>query len=235
MPSFESFGGMDRGKGLKPEEKEKMPLDAGADEDGEHSVESIKDTLFDQYLKQQLIEDFFDHLEEYLDEEAIDAMRGELARYDDADVYATLSLPHELRDRKFAVFQKEVETGKEPAALMKGFIDASKQRGYSIGYHTSPNDIKPREGGQWNITGYEKDHRDDDLSKAYYSTKYRHLFKKKDPKFIYIVRIDPETHRTDGNWSRAGVLSVVARVPFSDVVEYVESTARDMEKEKADA
>ncbi len=103
-----------------------------------------------------------------------------------------------------------------------------------MGYHTSPHDIKPDDSGHWNIKGFEQDHRDSDLSKAYYSTKYRHLFKKRDPKFIYIVGTDPHTHGTDGNWSRAGMLSIVARVPFSDVVEYVENTARDIEKKKAD-
>lgn len=230
MPGFESFGG-----GRKDIKEENITGENIAEAEAETSVEEMKDTLFDQYLKQQLIEDFFQHLEEYLDDKQVDAMRGELANYEDADVYSTLSLPFELRDRKFTSFHKEIEAGKDPAVLMKTFVEASKKRGYGIGYHTSPNDIKPNDNGQWNITGYEKDHRDDDLSKAYYSTKYRHLFKKKDPKFIYIVRTDPETHRTDGNWSRAGILSIVARVPFSDVVEYVESTARDLEKEKADA
>lgn len=227
MLKFESFS-----NARKTETPEQIP--ELIMEQSESSVEELKDTLFDQYLKQQLIEDFFQHLEEYLDEGEIDAMRGELAKHDDEVVYATLSLPHELRNRRFSKFQQEVELGKDPGELMKSFIELSTKYGYSIGYHTSPNDIKPGENGQWNITGYEQDHRDDDLSKAYYSTKYRHLFKKKDPKFIYIVRTDPETHRTDGNWSRAGILSVVTRVPFADVVEYVESTVQDMQKEKAD-
>lgn len=200
----------------------------------ETSAEKIKDTLFDQYMKQKLIEDFFDELHEYLDEDFVDEMRGELANYDDDDIYATLSLPKELRYRKFTDFQKQLESeDKDPKELMKNFIEASKRHGFGIGYHTSPNDIKPDDQGRWTIKGSENDHRDDDLSKAYYSTKYRHLFKKRDPKFIYIVRTDPSTHRTDGNWSRAGMLSVVARVPFGDVVEYVEKNVRDIEKKKA--
>ncbi len=61
---------------------------------------------------------------------------------------------------------------------------------------------------------------------AYYSTKYRHIYKKKHPKFIYIVRTDPSTHKTDGNWSRSDSLSVITRIPFEQVVQIVESTAR---------
>lgn len=229
MSGIESFRG---NKNNKVEEE----VDITGVEEGEEeiSAEKIKDTLFDQYLKQNLIEDFFDELHEYLDEEAVDDMRGELANYDDEDIYATLSLPKELRHRKFTDFQKQLESeNKNPGEVIKSFVEASKRHGFGIGYHTSPNDIKPDEQGRWTIKGFESDHRDDDLSKAYYSTKYRHLFKRRNPKFIYIVRTDPSTHRTDGNWSRAGTLSVVARVPFEDVVEYVEKNVRDIEKKKA--
>lgn len=227
MSGFESFGknsnnGIDTEKGFTEIEKSL-------------SSESMKDELFDQYLKQQLIEDFFENLEEYLDEDDVDSMRGELAKYDDQEIYSTLSLPHELRNRKFELFKNEIEKGKKANELMRDFIEKSSKHGFSIGYHTSPNDIKPSPEGKWNIIGFEKDHRDDDLSKAYYSTKYHHLFKRKDPKFIYVVRTDPDTHRTDGNWSRAGILSIVTRVPFKDVVDYVENTTRDLQKQKADA
>lgn len=201
----------------------------------EMTEEQMKDFLFDQYLKQQLIEEFFTELRAYLNDEAIDAMRGELAEHEDDEVYATIGLPNELRERKFEAFEKAIESGKDPAELMREFVGASVRMGFGIGYHTSPNDIRPKESGEWTILGTEKDHRDDDLSKAYYSTKYRHLFKKKDPKFIYIVRTDADTHRTDGNWSRAGKLSVVTRVPFASVVEYVENTVRDIQKNKKQA
>lgn len=234
MSKFESFSVSVDKKDISVG-KDVSPVDVETDM-SEMNPEAMKDHLFDQYLKQQLIEDFFDNLSEYLDDKEVDEMRGVLAEYDDEDIYATLSLPHELRERKFNEFQTAIERGKKEAAqLMQNFIQSSKQYGFSVGYHTSPHDIKPSESGQWNIKGYENDHRDNDLSKAYYSTKYRHLFKKRDPKFIYIVRTDPSTHRTDGNWSRAGLLSVVARVPFADVVDYVENTVRDMEKKKADA
>ncbi|MEX2341050.1 MAG: hypothetical protein WD605_01895 [Candidatus Paceibacterota bacterium] len=232
MSGFESIRKVAGGAAEDP--KMVAEQESFAEEEREGSVEELKDKLFDRYLKQQLIEDFFGDLGDYLDSDDVDEMRGELAGYEDEDIYATLSLPYELRDRKFEEFQKEIESNdKKPSDLMKKFIEVNKRYGFGLGYHTSPHDIRPDDKGHWTVKGFEKDHRDNDLSKAYYSTKYRHLFKNRDPKFIYIVRTDPDTHGTDGNWSRAGMLSVVTRVPFPDVVEYVEENARDIEKKKA--
>lgn len=194
--------------------------------------EHIHDVLFNRYMKQKLLEDFFEDLDEYLDPEDVDNMRAVLSEHSDSEVYATLSLPSELRNNRFQKFAEAVEDGKSPKNIMEEFIQMSSKYGFGIGYHTSPNEIIPSEDGSWIVKGLEQDHRDGDASKAYYSTKYRHLFKKKSPKYIYIVRTEPETHRTDGNWSRAGNLSIVSKVPFNDVVSFVRETAKGMEDEK---
>ena len=174
MKGFESFGRKIEKKTDEtdvPEKEEHLEYIVESNE-SETEIEKIKDKLFDQYLKQQLIEDFFDDLGDYLDSEAVDEMRGELAGYEDEDIYATLSLPYELRARKFAEFQNEIESNdKKPSDLMKKFIEVNKRYGFGLGYHTSPHDIKPDESNHWNIKGFEQDHRDSDLSKAYYSTK----------------------------------------------------------------
>lgn len=199
----------------------------------EGSLEEIKDSIFDEYMRQRLIQDFFDELEEYIGDEETEKMRSELSLYDDEEVYGAISLPHELRERKFTDFQKKIETQNiDSTELMRNLVEMSNKHGFNIGYHTSPREIKPDESGHWNVKGTEKDHRDDDRAMAYYSKKYRHLFKKKGPKFVYIVRTEPGTHKTDGNWSRASELSIVAHVPFNEVFEYVEKTSRDIEKEK---
>lgn len=198
----------------------------------EGSFEEIKDSLFDEYMRQRLITDFFDELENYVSDDEIEKMRLELSQYDDAAVYAALSLPNELRERKFLEFEEKIENQHLDAAkLMKEHVAVSSKHGFGIGYHTSPREIRPTESGKWSIKGTEKDHRDGDRAMAYYSTKYRHLFKKKGPKYIYIVRTEPETHKTDGNWSRATELSIIMYVPFEDVFEYVEKTSREIIKE----
>lgn len=202
------------------------------------TISGIKDMLFDEYMKQQLIEDFFSELGDYLDDEHLDAMKGALSEYSDEEVYATISLPKELRERQFTNFYKKIQNGAEPRELMRDFVAASFKYGFGVGYHTSAVDIKPDSAsGRWEIIGREHDHRDNDLARAYYSSHYRHLYSPKDhqlyvkkahPKFIYIVRTEP-THKTDGNWSRASRLSIIARVPYADVVNYVESTTKKVE------
>ena len=197
-------------------------------EDFRGSHEDLKDMLFDVYMKQQLLEDFFETLAGYVDEADVDEIRELMAGYSNTEVYAALSLPHELRERKFAEFEQRIAAGEEATEVMKQFIAVSNKYEFGVGYHTSPIDIRPDETGKWLIKGTEADHRDDDLMMAYYSSQYRHLFKKRHPKFIYIVRTEPQTHKTDGNWSRASSLSVVGRVPFEDVYSYVESTSKEI-------
>ena len=136
MAGLESFGGNSNRKNVSSE-KETSYVDTETNL-SEINPEAMKDHLFDQYLKQQLIEDFFDDLSEYLDDAEVDEMRGVLSEYEDEDIYATLSLPYELRERKFSEFQEAIETGKKQAAkLMQDFIQSSKQYGFSIGYHTA--------------------------------------------------------------------------------------------------
>ena len=194
--------------------------------------------LFDEYMKQQLIEDFFLELSEYLDDEQVDLMRGALSGFDDREVYAAISLPKELRERHFSTFNKKIQEGTDPQQVMMDFVALNTKYGFSVGYHTSAVDIKPdQETGRWEIIGREQDHRDNDLARAYYSSHYRHLYSPKDhqlyvkkahPQYIYIVRTEPN-HKTDGNWSRASRLSIIARVPYSDVVNYVELTTKKFE------
>jgi hypothetical protein len=112
--------------------------------------------------------------------------------------------------------------------VVKSYIEKTAARKFSIGFHTSPRDIKPDdETQQWTILGSEKDHRDDDRLMAYYSTQYRHLFKKDGSKFIYVVRTYADNNKTDGNWSREDSLSVIMRIPLQEAVSFVESTARN--------
>lgn len=190
------------------------------------SIEDAQDQLFDLYMKQQLETDFFDTLGGYLDEEDVVAAQEVFAEYSDKELYSTFSLPHELRDKKFTEFEKKIAEGEDVQELVKDFIAISSKHQFGVGYHTSPVDIRPDEQGTWIIKGTEPDHRDDDFMMAYYSSQYRHLFKMKNPKFIYIIRTEPQTHKTDGNWSRASSLSVVGRVPFEDVYSFVENTSK---------
>jgi hypothetical protein len=188
------------------------------------SPEAMKDYLFDEYMKQNMLDGFFESMYDHFDDNQIERIRETMADLSDEEVVSILSLPYELRESQFARWGAVIEQGHDPADVIKNFVSVLSAHNFGVGYHTSPFDIRPNEEGRWDIKGTEPDHRDDDVLMAYYSTQYRHLFKKKNPKFIYAVRTEPKSHKTDGNWSRAAALSVIARVPLEDVVDYVEST-----------
>lgn len=192
--------------------------------------EDLHDSLFDQYMKQHLTDKFFEDLEDYFTFDEVDQMRKTLADYSDEEIIAAISIPHKLRDGNFEKFHGEVERGeKTPEEIIRRLIDVSKRYGFGVGYHTSPTDIKPRPDGEWFIKGTENDHRDSDLSRAYYSSKFKHLYKAKEVGYIYVVRTHPED-KTDGNWSRASTLSVIMRVPFREVHDYVTQTVAKIQK-----
>jgi len=201
--------------------------------DHRKSREKLEDFLFDQYMKQHLIDGFFEDLDEFVEEKDADVMKKALSKYNDAEILSTISLPHQLRKRNFEAFEEAIYTeGQDPEKVMNNFVNRAKVHKFGVGYHTSAADIRPNsETGEWIIKGTENDHRDNDLSKAYYSSKFKHLYKAKDAGFIYAVRTSPED-KTDGNWSRAGTLSVIMRVPFHEVYNYVIQTVRDKVNKK---
>lgn len=190
------------------------------------STEKLKDHLFDEYMKQNLLEDFFVSMAGYLSDDEVDEARAAMVEFTDEDILSALSLPHELREKRFEMFESEIDNGKTVHEVISNFVKISSRHGFGVGYHCSAADLRPDEDDRWMIKGTEADHRDDDRMMAYYSSKFRHLYKKSHPKFVYIVRTDPSTHKTDGNWSRADSLSVISRIPFSDVEGYVQGTAK---------
>ncbi|MFN3188446.1 MAG: hypothetical protein ACK42D_02805 [Candidatus Paceibacteria bacterium] len=196
------------------------------------TVEKIKDRVFDEYMKQRIMMEFYADLKDYFTEEEIDIFRSEFSKVSDAEFESIISIPHELREKIFEKIFSAYNKGLPLEDLVCDYIRQVSSRGFGIGYHTSPHDFGPSDGGKWNIKGTEKDHRDDDRMMAYYSTQYRHLFKKRHPKFIYAVRtsFNDDSHKTDGNWHRADTLSVIMKVPFEEVIDYVESTVRKEER-----
>ena len=196
------------------------------------SIEKIKDRLFDEYMKRVIMEDFYADLKDYFSDEEIDIFRREFSELSIEEFEAAISIPYELRQKLFMRLFEAYDKGTKLETVIAGYVSQVARYGYSIGYHTSPYEIEPTDSGMWSIKGTEADHRDDDRMMAYYSIQYRHLFKKRHPKFIYAVRssLTDGSHKSDGNWHRGDSLSVIMKVPFEDVVNYVESTARTEER-----
>jgi len=160
-------------------------------------------------------------------------MRKILAEYSDEEVVGAISLPYQLRQETFKRFANMISSGEKTSEeVIRNLVEGSKKYGFGVGYHTSPKDIRPNsQTNEWFIKGTENDHRDSDLSRAYYSSRFRHLYKAKEVGYIYAIRTHPED-RTDGNWSRASSLSVIMRVPFKEVYDYVTQTVREVETKK---
>lgn len=196
------------------------------------TLERLKDRVFDEYMKQKIMDEFYTDLKDYFSDEEIEVFRSEFANVTDAEFESIISIPHELRHKIFEKLFDAYDAGESLNNVVRGYIDQVSSYGFGIGYHTSPYEFGPNDKDEWIIKGTEKDHRDNDRMMAYYSTQYRHLFKKRHPKYIYAVRtsFDDGSHKTDGNWHRADNLSVIMRVPFDEVVNYVESTVKNEER-----
>jgi hypothetical protein len=191
--------------------------------------EKLKDELFYQVARDALIGDFFNELSDYLEPEDRDEFEGYLSEVSEEEFMSALSLPHQLRERWFQKFMDEIDAGTPARAVAKKYVDTLSKYKFDIGFHTSPNDIKPnRETGEWFIKGTEKDHRDNDRVMAFYSKQYRHLYKKDGSKYIYLVRTSPED-KTDGNWYRNDTLNIIMKIPLMDVIKIVELSARNVE------
>ena len=203
--------------------------------DFEGTEAELKDFLFNEYAKQALVGVFFERLSEYVDPEDIDRMQGEMVNYSEEEILSVLALPKELAEKNFTQFEQRLQAGDSPEEVMRDYIQKVAKYQFSIGFHTSPRDIKPSlEDGSWGIKGSEKDHRDNDRLMAYYSVQYRHLFKKMGSKYIYIVRASPQDKSDeDKNWFRNDTLSIITRLKLHEVINYVETNARQ-EKSPAD-
>ncbi len=196
------------------------------------SIELIKDKVFDQYMKIKIMDDYISDLRDYFSTEEISVFQQSILELSDDELVNLISIPFELRHKLFKKLFDAYTDGMTLEAVVSGYIAQMQAYQYSIGYHTSPYDFGPDDKNQWNIKGTESDHRDSDRMMAYYSMQYRHLFKKRHPKFIYAVRssVADGSHKTDGNWYRGDTLSVIMKVPFDEVVQYVESTVRKEER-----
>lgn len=199
----------------------------------EEVVESIegteaqfKDKLFNEYAKQTVLTVFFERLSEFIDPDDMDRMQAVLADCTEDEILSVISLPEQLTNQNFTKFEEKIAGGVSPEEVIREYIEKVSKYKFSIGFHTSPYNIRPNsETGEWVIKGKQKDHRDDDRVMAYYSKQYRHIYKKDGSKYVYIVRASGDD-KTDDNWYRNAMLNIITRMKLHDVMQYVEAHAR---------
>lgn len=179
--------------------------------------EEAREFIFEDVILNKIIDAFKDELMDFdFSDEQVDLFEKELEKYGKDDHKKALSMPYEIRQNNFPRYFEEIEMKRLSVEnLVTRIVKIAKDRGYTIGFHTSEKDLVP-EDGKWDITGYEFDDRDN-RAMAYYSLDYRNLYRAKRKKFVYIVHAqtgEGTDHKLDGknNWGRASTLSVVLKI-----------------------
>ncbi len=153
----------------------------------------------------------------------LDYLLEALDKLPKSDKELFLSLPYDLRIKKYKEYFEELEKGRDSKDIIDELISfvCDRKEKYHIGYHTSadriPLDFKT---GEWNVIGTEKDHRNDDLLMAYYSLNFRDLYNGgKIKKYLYLVRADLTRHYRDNNlaWGRSYTLPIIEEINMDDV------------------
>ncbi len=191
-------------------------------------LDEKKERAFETVVLNELIETFKDRLVEAdFSSEEMHAIESELAGLTFPQAAKVLCTPHETAHRKFQVLRERIDKGDiEARQVVSVLLEEAERHHFGIGYHNSPTEIKPDAQGRWFIRATEHDHRDNDLSRAYFATSYKTLYRKGTVNYLYIVRTVQDTVKTDGNWSRAGGLSVITRIPLQRIDGWVNNALK---------
>lgn len=155
---------------------------------------------------------------------------------------AFLSVPAEIREKRYADIVKNIEMGSDMEKELAKLMEETMGKKISLGYHITDADIPksgPANNWNWSINGYEYDHRDN-LSMAYYSLDHDNLFYKRKGKYVYVVRADlgkDTSHRLDENnrWGRAPRLSIIDRFDIAEIDGEVDEAMEELKRPEDDS
>lgn len=199
---------------------------------------SSKEYIFRKIIENKVLDAFIDDMKQYdFSPEQIELFKHELINKGE-DMKSVLTYPYELRKRMLPYFKQMIDNGERDMQFMVDkLLDRSRINNSKMAYHASQSNIRPNQvrvqgelKSNWSINGTEKDHRDDDLPMAYYSFDYEHLYRTKQPKFLYIIE-STDLHRTDGKeWGRAPSLSIIDKIDISELDMEVEVKFKELNK-----
>ena len=216
--------------------KSKADLIEKSDPLASDEIESVREDAFKSIILSTLNERFLDHLDEVgFGERDINSITSSVAKMPFNEAVRVFGIPASIAVKRFQKLYNAVSAGEiKPEEIPTLLLTESKERGFGIGYHNSPREIKPDpKTGDWYVRPTEKDHRDDDLPRAYYATSYKTLYRSKHtPRFLYIVRTIDENSKTDGNWSRSNALSIIEEVPLDRIDKWVQDAIDNRRSEK---
>jgi hypothetical protein len=198
--------------------------------------EELREELFQTLVAGKVLEEFLDDLfEAGIEGDALKAIGDAFAKLSENNKLAVLAIPASLRPRRFATLAQKMEKGEITAEeIIESIRTEALEKGYTVGYHLSPADIKPGKD-DWSVQGTEADHRDGDLPRAYYSLSYRDRYLKKPMRFLYVIRAnvsENSEHRQDnnGSWGRASTLPIVAKIDMIEVEKELDERMKALEK-----
>lgn len=201
--------------------------------------ESLRNRIFDQLVAGKVLDTFQEELEEAeFDDETQREISSTFAALSESDKRAVLAIPAQLRPPLFARYAKQIDAGlMTGGGMVDDILEKAKKYGFTLGFHLSPNDIKPEKDGSWNIRGTEKDHRHNDLPMAYYSMDYSHRYLKKPSRFLYVIRAETGADTShypdnDGTWGHAASLAIIDRVDLKALEEEMDAKIKSIEQNK---
>jgi len=208
----------------------------------------LKEDLFHEVINSKIVDTYEKELNNFgYNEEQISSFREKILSLNTNDREYLYSFPWELKQRMLPFSLEKINQNKDSIEdMIDRVVKASKDQHRRVAYHASNENIAPKKykstSGKmtegWVIDGTERDHRDDDVTMAYYSFDYNNLYRTKNPKFIYIVSIQENEkagHRRDGNneWGRAPSLTVIEKIDLKEVDDTVEFIFKDRIKKAA--
>lgn len=183
--------------------------------------------VFTALINERLIEEFEEDLYEVTkDGDQVANILDTINAFNADEQKMILSVPQAIRKLRFAALLKKATPHGifDANVFVKNLFDHAQEKGYTIGYHTSPNKIIP-EGSNWDVNPTGLDDRDN-RPMAYYSLDYKNLFRKARGNHIYVVRAEvgtDSTHKKDNsnNWGRANKLSIITSLSLREIDEKV--------------
>lgn len=208
--------------------------------------DQLKEYYFKEVVTGKLLDSFEHELTKFgFNEDQIHEFRVAVLDLNETERDTLFAFPWSLKQKTFPFMFSKIEKGEESVASMVAkILDASSKQHRSIAYHCTNENIVQKDvklpgevAKEWIINGTEADHRDDDLPMAYYSFDYNHLYREKNPKYIYMVSVqlnDTSGHKRDenGSWGRAPSLSIIEKIDVHQVDDKVKELVKERLEEE---
>ena len=199
-------------------------------------IEKIKESAFRSIILSTLNDTFIGHLDDVgFSEDEIHSIESTIGQMSFEEATVVFGIPASIVEKKFKKLLASVRAGELVATEIPHLLlIEAREKGFMVGYHNSSYEIHPNKTtGDWHVRATEKDHRDDDMPRAYYATSYKTLYRSKHSlKFLYIVRALRDNTKTDGNWSRSNSLSIIEEVPLDRIDKWVADAVENTRKTK---